>query len=172
MTASKKIVLVGDGAVGKSQWIKNMLGVTKAGTKYTATVCAEVHSFKFTNERGQEVRCNVWDCAGQAALRGLWDGHVVGADAAIIAFDASSPSKHDTSRLEYWLTELSRVCPGVPVAVMLCKADAEPISTSETTISPRADSGVVGVYRTSSFATGFNNLKPIEAVLHQQRLFL
>ena len=68
-----KLVLVGDGGVGKTTFVKRH----KTGEfekKYVATVGAEVHPMDFTTNRGKIV-FNVWDTAGQEKYAGLRDGY-------------------------------------------------------------------------------------------------
>ena len=68
-----KLVLVGDGGVGKTTFVKRH----KTGEfekKYVATVGAEVHTLDCTTDRGPSV-VNVWDTAGQEKYAGLRDGY-------------------------------------------------------------------------------------------------
>jgi GTP-binding nuclear protein Ran len=83
-----KIVLVGDGGVGKTTYIKRHLtgDFTK---KYIATLGVEVHPLKFNTNHGMVV-LNIWDCAGQEKFGGLREGYYVGADALIVMFDLTS----------------------------------------------------------------------------------
>jgi GTP-binding nuclear protein Ran len=68
-----KLVLVGDGGVGKTTFVKRHL-TGEFEKKYVATVGAEVHPMDFTTNRGKIV-FNVWDTAGQEKYSGLRDGY-------------------------------------------------------------------------------------------------
>ncbi len=68
-----KLVLVGDGGVGKTTFVKRHL-TGEFEKKYVATVGAEVHKMDFTTNRGKIV-FNVWDTAGQEKYAGLRDGY-------------------------------------------------------------------------------------------------
>ena len=68
-----KLVLVGDGGVGKTTFVKRHL-TGEFEKKYVATVGAEVHPMDFTTNRGKIV-FNVWDTAGQEKYAGLRDGY-------------------------------------------------------------------------------------------------
>ena len=68
-----KIVLIGDGGVGKTTFIKRHL-TGEVEKKYIATMGAEVHPISFFTTRG-EIKLNVWDTAGQEYLSGLRDGY-------------------------------------------------------------------------------------------------
>lgn len=68
-----KLVLVGDGGVGKTTFVKRH----KSGEfekVYHATVGAEVHPMPFNTSRGKII-FNVWDTAGQEKYLGLRDGY-------------------------------------------------------------------------------------------------
>lgn len=68
-----KLVLVGDGGVGKTTFVKRH----ESGEflkKYVPTVGAEVHPMDFNTNKGQ-LRFNVWDTAGQEKFAGLRDGY-------------------------------------------------------------------------------------------------
>ena len=58
-----KLVLVGDGGVGKTTFVKRHL-TGEFEKKYVATLGVEVHPLEFHTNRGQLV-FNVWDTAGQ-----------------------------------------------------------------------------------------------------------
>ena len=73
-----KVVLVGDGGVGKTTWLqKHRSGEFE--TRYIATLGVEVHPLRFQinqNEK-QVLQFNVWDCAGQEKFGGLRDGYYI-----------------------------------------------------------------------------------------------
>ena len=70
---SFKLVLVGDGGVGKTTFVKRHVS-GEFEKKYVATVGAEVHPMDFTTTRGP-IKFNVWDTAGQERFAGLRDGY-------------------------------------------------------------------------------------------------
>ena len=49
-----------------------------------------MHNLKISTTRGT-VLFNIWDTAGQEHLQGLRDGYFIGAQAAIVFFDAAGP---------------------------------------------------------------------------------
>lgn len=68
-----KLILVGDGAVGKTTLVKrHMTGEYEKS--YMPTLGAEVYSLKFQTNYGPLV-FNTWDTAGQEKLAGLRDGY-------------------------------------------------------------------------------------------------
>lgn len=83
-----KLVLVGDGGVGKTTFVKRH----KTGEfekQYIATLGVEVHPMPFFTNHGQ-IKFNVWDTAGQEKLGGLRDGYYIGGHCGIIMFDVCS----------------------------------------------------------------------------------
>ena len=67
------MVLVGDGGVGKTTFVKRHL-TGEFERKYIATLGVEVHPMTFYTNHGN-VKFNVWDTAGQEKLGGLRDGY-------------------------------------------------------------------------------------------------
>lgn len=114
-----KLVLVGDGGVGKTTFVKRHL-TGEFEKKYIATIGVEVHPLKFNTNAG-EVCFNVWDTAGQEKFGGLRDGYYIKGNCAIIMFDV-------TSRVTYknvpsWHKDLVRVCEGIPIVLCGNKVD-------------------------------------------------
>ena len=70
-----KLVLVGDGGVGKTTFVKRHL-TGEFEKKYVATLGVEVHPLVFHTNRGA-IRFNVWDTAGQEKFGGLRDGYYI-----------------------------------------------------------------------------------------------
>jgi hypothetical protein len=68
-------VLVGDGGVGKTTFVKRHL-TGEFEKKYVATLGVEVHPLVFHTNRGP-IRFNVWDTAGQEKFGGLRDGYYI-----------------------------------------------------------------------------------------------
>eukprot|EP00532_Pseudo-nitzschia_australis_P013173 CAMPEP_0168213854 /NCGR_PEP_ID=MMETSP0140_2-20121125/5028_1 /TAXON_ID=44445 /ORGANISM="Pseudo-nitzschia australis, Strain 10249 10 AB" /LENGTH=216 /DNA_ID=CAMNT_0008140755 /DNA_START=702 /DNA_END=1352 /DNA_ORIENTATION=+ len=108
-----KLILVGDGGVGKTTFVKRHL-TGEFEKKYVATLGVEVHPLKFHTNRGP-IKFNVWDTAGQEKFGGLRDGYYIQGQCAIIMFDV-------TSRITYknvpnWHRDLTRVCENIPIVL-------------------------------------------------------
>ena len=73
VVAEYKLVLVGDGGVGKTTFVKRHL-TGEFEKKYIATLGVVVHPMVFHTNHGP-IRLNVWDTAGQEKLGGLRDGY-------------------------------------------------------------------------------------------------
>jgi len=116
-----KLVLVGDGGVGKTTFVKRH----KSGEfekKYVATLGVEVHPLTFYTSLGAIVY-NCWDTAGQEKFGGLRDGYYVGGKAAIIMFDVTSRITYKS--VSVWHRDLTRVCENIPIVLCGNKVDVK-----------------------------------------------
>ncbi|EZG68106.1 GTP-binding nuclear protein Ran [Gregarina niphandrodes] len=116
-----KIVLIGDGAVGKTTLVKRHL-TGEFEKKYVPTLGAEVYPLKFDTNFGPII-FNVWDTAGQEKLSGLRDGYYVHANGAIIMFDVAARITY--KNVTSWHRDLERVCPNIPVVLVGNKVDVQ-----------------------------------------------
>jgi len=114
------LILVGDGGVGKTTFVRRHL-TGEFEKKYVATLGAEVHPLVFHTSMGP-IKFNVWDTAGQEKFAGLRDGYYIEAKCGIIMFDV-------TSRITYksvpnWHRDLVRVCDEkIPIVLVGNKVD-------------------------------------------------
>lgn len=117
--AEFKLVLVGDGGVGKTTLVKRH-ATGEFTAKYVPTLGVEVSSLRFETNCGPIV-FNVWDTAGQEKFGGLRDGYYVNSDAALVMFDV-------TSRITYqnvpkWFEDIRRACGTIPCVLAGNKVD-------------------------------------------------
>lgn len=108
-----KLILVGDGGVGKTTFVKRHIS-GEFEKRYVATRGVEVHPLKFSTNLGP-IQFNVWDTAGQEKFGGLRDGYYIQGQCAIIMFDV-------TSRITYrsvpnWYRDITRVCENIPIVL-------------------------------------------------------
>ncbi|KAJ3106492.1 GTP-binding protein Rho1 [Phlyctochytrium planicorne] len=115
----KKLVVVGDGACGKTA----LLTVFATGVfpeTYIPTVFETVNKV-FTVD-GRTMEFGLWDTAGQEEYERLRplsysESHVI-----VICFDISN--RDSLSNIaEKWYPEVNQYCHGVPIVVVGCKAD-------------------------------------------------
>jgi GTP-binding nuclear protein Ran len=120
----KKVVLVGDGGVGKSAYVKKLFTGDFHKT-YFATLGVEVYPIK-CNEK----KFTFWDTAGQDKFGGLKDGYYINADYGIIM---CSDFKITNRSIKGWFEDLRRINPGIKVILLNNKCDV-PHELSEKTL--------------------------------------
>eukprot|EP00465_Bigelowiella_longifila_P013126 CAMPEP_0185264090 /NCGR_PEP_ID=MMETSP1359-20130426/18717_1 /TAXON_ID=552665 /ORGANISM="Bigelowiella longifila, Strain CCMP242" /LENGTH=213 /DNA_ID=CAMNT_0027852187 /DNA_START=8 /DNA_END=649 /DNA_ORIENTATION=- len=123
-----KLILVGDGGVGKTTFVKRH----KTGEfekKYVATMGVNVSPLKFNTKYG-EITFNCWDTAGQEKFGGLRDGYYIGGEAAIIMFDVTARVTY--KNVPQWHKDLYRVCDNIPMVLCGNKVDCK-----DRTVKPK-----------------------------------
>jgi small GTP-binding protein len=99
MTKTYKILIVGEGAVGK----------TSIATRYTTGAFKESHlltigaNFMLKNlemEDGTTIRLNIWDTAGQEKFRKVVESYYKGGRGVLITFDITNKKSFD--EISYW----------------------------------------------------------------------
>jgi len=114
-----KLLLVGDGGVGKTTFVKRHL-TGEFEKRYVATLGVEVHPLRFHTNRGA-LCFNVWDTAGQEKFGGLRDGYYIQGNCAIIMFDVTSRPTY--TNVGNWHRDLVRVCEDIPIVLVGNKVD-------------------------------------------------
>lgn len=112
-----KIVLVGDGGVGKSTFTRRLIFNSDFDCKYIPTIGFEVYPWN---------HYIFWDTAGQDKFGGLRDTYYINANIAIIMVDATS--KITSKSIKNWYDDLIRFVPNIRVAIIVNKIDCESIS--------------------------------------------
>jgi GTP-binding nuclear protein Ran len=115
------LLLIGDGRVGKTTFVKRHL-TGEFEKKYLATLGVEVHSLQFFTNRGP-IKFNVWDTAGQEKFGGLRDGYYIQGHCAIIMFDVTSRITYKNASSLH--RDLTRVCENIPIALVGNKVDSK-----------------------------------------------
>ena len=96
-----KLILVGDGGVGKTTFVKRHL-TGEFEKKYVATLGVEVHPLRFHTNYGPMV-FNVWDTAGQEKFRSITRSYYRGAAGALLVYDITRRETFD--HLTSWLED-------------------------------------------------------------------
>jgi GTP-binding nuclear protein Ran len=120
-TPKFKLILVGDGGVGKTTFVKRHR-TGEFEKKYVATMGVEVHPLPFHTTLGKVI-FNCWDTAGQEKFGGLRDGYYIGGQAAIIMFDVTSRVTYKS--VPHWYKDLVRVCEHIPIVLCGNKVDSK-----------------------------------------------
>ena len=114
----RKIVLLGDAAVGKTSLIRKFVldsfdddYITTIGTKVTKK---EV----ILQDQDTTVILMLWDILGQKDYRRLQAASFSGAQGAIIVLDRTRNETLE-SILEYWMPSLEQFSPSIPLIILL-----------------------------------------------------
>lgn len=116
-----KVVLVGDGAVGKTNLRRNYMGEGFV-TEYLNTVGAD---FAYFSEAiGDDLyKWSIWDLAGQPKFSNVRPVFYAGAFGALVCFDSTRKETFDN--LDKWVDELVRHThtEGTPIILVATKMD-------------------------------------------------
>jgi len=85
-----KVVLIGDGGVGKTA-IRVQYIHKRFTNNYKTTIGADFITKEVQVEKGKAVSMQIWDTAGQERFQSLGIAYYRGADACIIVFDVTDP---------------------------------------------------------------------------------
>lgn len=116
-----KVVLIGDGAVGKTSLRREYMG---EGFKlqYINTVGAD---FAYYSEKigGDLYKWSIWDLAGQPKFQNVRPMFYAGSFGALVCFDSTRRETFD--RLDLWIEELVRHThsEGTPMVIVATKID-------------------------------------------------
>ena len=118
-----KIILIGDGGVGKTTFIKQF-ALSENHSRY-------VHDRLYGHNRlgiyfatnYGLVHLNVWHSRSQERTTGFRDGYFLNAAGAIIMFDLTSRMTY--KNIASWYRDITRVCDNIPIALVGNKADIE-----------------------------------------------
>lgn len=119
--ATFKLVLVGDGGVGKTTFVKRHL-TGEFLKPYVPTKGAEVNPNDFHTNRGV-IRLEIWDTAGQEKFGNLRDCYYIGAHCAIIMFDLTSRTTYQN--VPKWHKDVSKICENIPMVLVGNKVDVK-----------------------------------------------
>lgn len=97
-----KIVLLGDGAVGKTALRHRYLG-DGFQQSYSMTIGADF-AVKRVNLDGEEVVAQIWDLAGQIRFQSVREVYYQGATGALLVFDITRSPTFEN--IPNWITEL------------------------------------------------------------------
>ncbi|KAJ3080535.1 hypothetical protein HK102_002983 [Quaeritorhiza haematococci] len=101
-----KIVMLGDGAVGKTS-LRNQFIHRTFSSSYKATIGADFITKEVEiPEEGRKVALQIWDTAGQERFQSLGIAFYRGADACILVYDVTNHKSLEN--LSKWLSEFIR----------------------------------------------------------------
>jgi len=122
---SVKVVIVGNGAVGKSSMIQRYCRGTFTKS-YKKTIGVDFLE-KQLRVHGEEVRLMLWDTAGQEEFDALTKAYYRGAQACVVAF--STTDRASLLAVRKWRKKVEDECGDIPMVLVQNKIDL--ISQSE-----------------------------------------
>jgi Ras-related protein Rab-1A len=120
----KKVILLGDGAVGKSSLIRRFV-VDKFDDKYILTIGSKITAKKIQiqrNDKLYDVKLQIWDILGQKGYKKLHQSSFRGTDGVILVSDITRVTTLN-SLVDYWIPEVQNIVGTIPIVFMGNKSD-------------------------------------------------
>ncbi|KAF7358835.1 Kinase-like protein [Mycena sanguinolenta] len=114
----RKLVIVGDGACGKTSLLIVAVGGTFPNL-YNPTLSTNLATVEVDDKR---IQLALWDTWGQEDHYRLRTLSYPGAHVILICFGIDSPDSLENVK-HRWIPEVEHFCPGVPVILVGCKAE-------------------------------------------------
>jgi small GTP-binding protein len=102
-----KLLLIGDGSVGKSSLLARYTEDTFSA-QWISTIGIDFKT-KLVELDGLRVRCQIWDTAGQERFRTLTSSYYRGAHGVLLVYDVTRPETF--AHLNAWLSEIEMYSP-------------------------------------------------------------
>ena len=120
----KKIILLGDGAVGKTSLIRRFV-VDKFDDKYIITIGSKITAKNILIEKGDktfQMKLQIWDILGQKGYSKLHKSSFRGTDGVILVTDITRKTTL-TSLQNYWIPEVHKIAGMIPFVILANKSD-------------------------------------------------
>jgi small GTP-binding protein len=120
----KKIILLGDGAVGKTSLIRRFV-VDKYDDKYILTIGTKVTAKSMQigfDKKIYDLNLQIWDILGQKGFTKLHSSSFKGTDGVILVADLT---RKETliSLARYWIPKVQNLVGNVPIIILANKSD-------------------------------------------------
>lgn len=145
-----KVVLIGEGAVGKTSLIRQFTKGT-FNKEYIKTLGAQFSRYDTVIEEDNvKARLFFWDIAGQVSFSFMRQTFYQGSKAAIIVFDMSRPETVES--VQTWYDDIAGFCGKIPTIVFANKSDLVDGESFDTTEIERlvAENEFLDWYMTSA----------------------
>ena len=157
VTYQYKIVVLGDGGVGKTTLILRYTE-KRFRENYIPTIGVQ-WTIKEIERDGNHIKLLLWDLAGQAHFKSVRRGFYEGSNAAIIVFDVTD--LESLNHVGDWLQELQNNCGEIPCFLLGNKIDlAEARKVTQDMVK-----GYKMAYFETSAKTGENVLELFNSVI-------
>jgi small GTP-binding protein len=151
-----KVVLIGDGAVGKSSLMRRFVE-NRFESTYQFTIGVDISAKDVKYEEGKYAKLSIWDMGGQERFKVLRRSFFEGTHGALLVFDLSRAQTF--AAMKKWLSDLrSMVEERIPIIIIGNKSDL--ISEVGETIKKNEPSSLAekenSIYIETSAKTGEN----------------
>ena len=124
-TLTSKVVLLGDGSVGKTSIKKRFVGLDFEGT-YMATMGADFtikeHKYRTTDNKDIITKFMIWDIAGQTRYNAVRPHYYLGSHSALLVYDVTNFNSVDS--ILNWVHEFKKIVKhSVPITLVGNKID-------------------------------------------------
>ena len=119
MYQSIKVVIVGDGGIGKTCMLTALTG-GDVNQEYKPTVFENFETITCLNGIG--IKISLWDTAGQEGYENIRTFSYHGTDIFVICHSVDDPSSFMNINNK-WIPEVTRTCPSAPIIVVGLKSD-------------------------------------------------
>ena len=119
LTPEYKIIIVGDGGVGKTSFINHHLDNIFT-PKYTPTKGKDIYSITFNTNYGNII-FNISDTGGKEKYNGLFNGYYEQVNGAIIMFD----TKLSFRSVDKWIADIKNITGEIPISIYKTKSDIQ-----------------------------------------------
>jgi small GTP-binding protein len=120
----KKIILLGDGAVGKTSLIRRFV-VDKFDDKYILTIGSKITAKNINIhkiEKKFQMKLQIWDILGQKGYTKLHKSSFRGTDGVILVCDITRKTTL-LSLKDYWIPEVHNIAGKIPFVILANKSD-------------------------------------------------
>ena len=148
-----KIILAGDGAVGKTTLINRFVS-GQFRTDYKATIGVQITS-KHLYINNTKISLQIWDIAGQALFRNFRAKFFSNSKGALLVYDITVPKTLDN--LHLWIEDIEQVTGEIPYVLIGNKSDLENLrSVSQEEVDKFIDIEQIETHYDTSALTGQN----------------
>jgi len=118
-----KVVLIGDGGVGKTALRRKFMG-EGFDTAYIMTIGADFAVMNIDLPDGTQVKFQIWDLAGQPHFKAVRETFYRGTSGALLVYDVMR--RNTFKNTVFWMEELIKNVGKVPVVLVGNKIDLRP----------------------------------------------
>jgi len=121
ITLFKKIIIVGEPAVGKTSLIKKFIS-GRFSTDYKASIGTNMFIKELDLDSGMNIKLQIWDIAGQERWTEMRHIYYKGTHGVIIVGDLTRKKTFEQIK-NFWCPDLNKYCKNIPRIMLANKED-------------------------------------------------